>query len=464
MSQKQSDFTRVLSRIDVFFLAIGSMLGWSWVALSGTWVTSAGSMGSIVSFVIGGFLIIFVGLTYAELASAMPQVGGEHAYVLRAMGRNASFIVSWMLALGYISVVAFEAVALPTVVDYIVPNYEIGYMWTIAGWDVYFSWALIGIIGSIIITAVNYFGIKQAAFIQIVLSAVILLMGVMLIFGSMINGDSSNLKPLFVDGAIGVTTVLVMVPFLFVGFDVIPQVAEEINLPFRQIGKILMISVVCVAVFYAFISLGVSLALDQTELGTTELATADAMKALFGSEFFAYLLILGGVAGIITSWNALMIGASRVLYAMAKSGMIPVWFGYLHPKYKTPTNAVFAIGVPSVLSPLLGRPALVWLVNAGGFGIVISYFMVAIAFIVLRKKEPDMERPYRSGKSSAVGWIAAVFCLGFITLYLPGMPASLSWPTEWVLVGAWVIIGLYYFVQMNRSKYGMDNESSSIDM
>ncbi len=449
----KNSMKRVLTKVDVLVLAIGAMLGWGWVVLSGTWITSAGSIGAVLAFAIGGLLVIFVGLTYSELASAMPEVGGEHAYVHRALGKKASFIASWAITLGYVSVVTFEAVALPTVVDYILPDYQAVYLWTIAGWDVYLTWVLIGMGGSIFITLINYFGVKPAVFVQLVLTILIVLIGVMLIFGSAINGSAANLDPYFLGGTGGVMAVLIMVPFLFVGFDVIPQVAEEVNLPFKQIGKVLIFSVGCAVVFYMLIALGVGLVLDQTALTNTELATADAMAAAFGSQTFGNILILGGVAGIITSWNAFIIGGSRVVFAMAKSGMLPQWFGYLHPKYKTPSNAILAIGGLAVLAPLLGRPALVWIVDAGGLGIVIAYFMVALAFLVLRKKEPAMARPFRAGKGTAVGWIALVLSIGFISLYMPGMPAALVWPAEWIMVGIWFLIGAYYFYQMNKGNY-----------
>ncbi len=126
MKQDQN-MQKVLSRWDVLFLAFGAMFGWGWVVLSGTWVMEAGTVGAMISFVIGGVLVIFVGLTYAELASAMPTTGGALIYVLRGIGPRAAFTASWALALGYISVVAFEAVALPTVIEYIFPNYKVGF-------------------------------------------------------------------------------------------------------------------------------------------------------------------------------------------------------------------------------------------------------------------------------------------------------------------------------------------------
>ena len=124
--EEKKELKKVLSRFDVLFLAIGAMLGWGWVVLSGDWVTSAGSIGAVIAFVIGGLLVIFVGLTYAELASAMPETGGGLLYVKKAFGKKSAFIASWAMVLGYVSVVTFEAVALPTVVDYILPNYRGG--------------------------------------------------------------------------------------------------------------------------------------------------------------------------------------------------------------------------------------------------------------------------------------------------------------------------------------------------
>lgn len=450
MKQDQN-LKKVLSTVDILFLAFGAMIGWGWVVLSGTWVQEAGTAGAIIAFIIGGIMVMFVGLTYAELASAMPTAGGALSYVLRGVGPKAAFVASWALALGYISVVAFEAVALPTVIEYIFPNYKVGYMYSIMEYDVYLSWVLVGVAGSIFVTVTNLFGIKSAAMLQMVLTIVIALIGLMLIFGAGINGEIANAQPLFVNGTAGIITVLVMTPFLFVGFDVIPQTAEEMNVKPKSIGKLLVFSVSLAIVWYVAIVYAVGVALDKDALAASVLPTADAMAAVFGSQLFASVLILGGVAGIITSWNAFIIGGSRVLYAMAEKKMIPAWFGKLHPKYNTPTNAILFIGLLATVSPLLGRPMLVWLVDAGGLAIVIAYFIVAIAFVQLRKKEPDMPRPFRAGKSSVVGWMAIILSLGFISLYLPGMPAALIWPYEWVIFAGWWLIGFALMFKMKDS-------------
>ncbi len=238
------------------------MIGWGWVVLSGEWIQTAGTLGAILAFVIGGVMVLFVGQAYAELTSAMPKCGGEQVFSYRALGRNASFICTWAIILGYISVIAFETVALPTVLQYLFPNYVKGYMYTIAGFDVYATWVIVGIVSSIVITIINYIGVKTAAFLQGLCTVLITLVGLALICGSFVNGSTSNIQPLFNDGVGGLMAVAVMTPFMYVGFDVIPQAAEEMNIPFKKIGQILILSVVMAVIWYAMIILGVSLAME----------------------------------------------------------------------------------------------------------------------------------------------------------------------------------------------------------
>src|SRR5699024_5317900 len=154
------------------------------------------------------------------------------------------------------------------------------------------------------------------------------------------------------------------------------------------------------------IILAVALGLDKESLLASTLPTADAMASVFGSDIFGVVLVLGGVAGMITSWNAFIIGGSRILYAMSEKKMIPAWFGKLDAKHGTPTNSVLFIGLLATAAPLLGRPMLNWLVDAGGLAVVVAYLLASVAFVQLRKNEPEMERPFRAGKSSAVGYIA----------------------------------------------------------
>ena len=180
------------------------MIGWGWIVLTGTAIQSAGSIGAILAFIIGGLAIVLVGLTYAELASAMPKVGGEHVYSYRALGHLPSFLCTWAIILGYLSVVAFEAVALPTVIEHLAPNYAVGHLWTIAGWEVKATWVAVGVGGSLAMMIINYFGVTTAALLQKVVTSLILLVGVLFITGALFEGETINMMPLFTQADTGV--------------------------------------------------------------------------------------------------------------------------------------------------------------------------------------------------------------------------------------------------------------------
>ncbi|WNC72674.1 amino acid permease [Thalassotalea psychrophila] len=443
---------RTLSRREVFVLAVGAMIGWSWVIMTGVWLTSAGTLGTLLAFVVGGFAILLISLTYAELVSAMPKVGGEHVYTERAFGRTGSFICTWAIIMAYVTVPTFESAALPVAIEYLFPNLESGYLWSVFDADVYISYAIIGVIAAIAMTIINVLGIKFMAVVQTTVTAGFLFVGWMFLMGVASEFNLTYLTPLFVDDYKGFFAVLAMIPALMIGFDVIPQSAEEINLDPKVIGKVLVFSVAMAILWYCLISLGVALSMTSEELNNSTMATADAHANVWHGQWAGNLTVLGGVAGIITSWNAFILGGSRAIYALAKAGQLPTAFAKLHPKYNTPYIAIIFIGLLCCISPFFGKTILVWLINAGSFAVVIGYGMVAYAFLKLRQIEPDMPRPFRVKHGQIVGWSALVVsvCLGWI--YLPWGPSSLLWPYEWVMIIGWSILGLILFLMAKRKQ------------
>jgi amino acid transporter len=253
-----------------------------------------------------------------------------------------------------------------------------------------------------------------------------------------------------------------MVPFMFVGFDVIPQAAEEIDLPFAEIGKVLMISVGMAIVWYSLIILGVGLMMDEASIRDGQTVTADANALIYGS-FGGKALLIAGLAGIVTSWNAFLVGGSRALYALARAGMLPRFLARMHPRYNTPINALLLIGGLSVIGPFFGRPALVWLVDAGGLGIVVAYAMVALSFLRLRKNEPALARPYEVPRGKVIGTLALIVSVGLALLYLPGSPAALVWPQEWLIVILWITLGgiLYFVARPGKGFVGLRGGSET---
>ncbi len=354
MAAKKSSFDKVLNAWDVLVIAFGAMIGWAWVVSTGDWITGGGVLGAMLGFAIGGVMIFFVGLTYAELTSAMPQCGGEHVFSYKAMGPIGSFICTWMIVLGYVSVVCFEACALPTIVAYIYPDFLTGYMYTVAGFDIYASWLAVAILVSVFITAINIVGTKTAAILQTILTVIIGGVGILLIAASALTGTTANLEGQLFMGATttdmvkGTLAVAVMTPFYFIGFDVIPQAAEEISVSLQKIGRILILSIV----------------------------------ALF-----------------------------------------------------------------------FGRKMLVWVVDAGNFGCCVAYCMVAISFVILRKKAPEMARPYKVSHYKLVGAMAVLMSAFMVVMYIvPGSGAALA-PQEWGMVAGWSLLGVIFGVYC-KAKYG----------
>lgn len=453
-------FKRVLNTRDVIMVAFGAMIGWGWVVSSGQWIQTGGAIGTAIAFCIGGIMIYLVGLTYAELTTAMPKVGGEQNFSYAAYGANGSYVCTWALLLSYIGVVCFEACSFATIMQYLIPDFLQGYLWTIAGFDVYLSWVVVAILASALILYINYIGTKRAAKLQNILTCIIAGVGLLLVAGSAVNGDSANLasQPFVGDNTGSVLTnvlkVAIMTPFFLFGFDIIPQAAEEINVPLKKLGRLMVLSIGLAVIFYAMVvmAIGYMLTPEQVDasMKDTGMVTADAFAAAFNNLALTKVLIIGGLCGIVTTWNSFLIGGSRLMFSMAQSKMLPGRFSKLHPEYKTPYLAILFLGILSMTAPLFGRVMLVWIVDAANFACCLAYFMVALSFLRLRKTKPNLPRPYRVSNGRTIGTLAAVMAGFMAFMYiLPTTSCALVWQ-EWIIVGGWTIIGVLLAISAKK--------------
>ena len=285
MNKKKSDFDKVFSAWDILVIAFGAMIGWGWVVSTGGWIEKGGVVGAALGFAIGGVMIFFVGLTYAELTAAMPQCGGEHVFSHRAMGPVGSFVCTWAIILGYVGVTCFEACAFPTIITYLWPGFLKGYLYTVAGFDIYASWLIVAIVVAFLIMVINIMGAKTAAILQTILTVIIGGAGILLIIASVLNGTVDNLDGQIFAGTTGVSNVkavlgvAVLSPFYFIGFDVIPQASEEINVPPKKIGKMLILSVILAVIFYSFVILAVGMVLDSGAIAAAQKGTCLSGKS-----------------------------------------------------------------------------------------------------------------------------------------------------------------------------------------
>ncbi|TCO79519.1 APC family permease [Marinisporobacter balticus] len=450
MTQKRENLEKVYSKGDVLALAFGAMVGWGWVMLAGYWVKEAGWVGAMGAFLIGAVMCIFVGLCYAELTPALPCAGGGMVFAYRGMGYTASWITIWATCFAYIGVAAWEGIAISTAIDYVIPIPKAGYLWTIAGYDVYFSWCAVGMAVGLILLIVNYMGGKSAALFQTIATIGLTGVGVLFIVGGTSMGNAEFMGDMYTSGK-GLISVLLMAPAMYVGFDVIPQSAEEMNIPLKQIAKILILSIFMAAAWYILMILGIAKACPIEVRNNGAVPVADAAAYLFGSAMWGKILIIGALCGILTSWNGFIVGGARVLFAMGRAKMLPPVFGKVHPKTQSPYAAIILIGIICLLSPLMGKNALVWFVNASSFGVVITYLMVCISFVCLRKKEPNLERPFKVSNGVIIGWVAIIISVIFISLYLPFSPGALVWPYEWGMILGWIVLGVILAVMTKKA-------------
>lgn len=449
-SVQRESLSKVLSRRDILALAFGTMVGWGWVMLTAGWVSSAGVLGAIIAFLIATVLCMFVGATYAELTPALPLAGGELVFAYRGLGYFWAWFTAWAICLAYIGVAAWEGIAISTAINYLVPFKQAIALWTINGSTVYLTWSLVGIVGAAVITMINILGIKQSAVFQTVGTAGLILAGIIFVSGGAFMGSTANLAPLFTGVAegigpwAGIIAVLLMAPSMFVGFDVIPQSAEEMNIPPKQIASVVFIAILMGAAWYILMILAASLS-APAEIRSSfseSVPIAEIVAYAFGSPVWGKIMIIGALCGIVTSWNGFFIGASRVIFSMGRAKMLPAVFGKVHPKYQTPTAAILLTGIICIITPLMGRNALVWFVDTASFGTVVAYLMVSISFVFIRKNEPELNRPYKNKYPKIVGTGAIAVALFFISLYLPFGPGSLVWPYEWAFVLFWIILGI----------------------
>lgn len=436
-----SSLQRVLGRRDLLALAWGAMIGWGWVVLSAEMASRAGTVGSALAFTVGAVMLLLVGALYAELTALMPRAGGELAFCMAGLGPVAAAFCGWILCLAYLAVCAFEAVALPRVLFHLVPGLETRPLYEIAGAPVSASGVAIGSLGVFLIALVNFRGIRPAALLQGAAALTLAAAGASLFLSAAWAGESARLAPEFTDAG-GFMAVVIMTPFFLFGFDIIPQVAEEIRASARQVGAVMLAAIVLALVWYAAVQLSVGALLDAPERARVELAPVAAMESAYGNVWAGRWIVVGGIFGILTSWNAFFVGGARLLFAMGRGAMLPAVFARVHAKFGTPSYAIALLAALSLAAPWFGHRALVWFVNAGSFATVLAYLLVACAFLAIRRRHPDWRSEVRVPAAGWIGGAALLATAGFTLLYLPGSPVALRWPYEWGILLAWLTLGI----------------------
>ena len=451
---------RDISKTGFFCLAFGAMIGVGWVTAMGPWLGAAGPLGASIAFAIGGALMIFIGFCYAEVTAMLPVSGGEVAYAYKAYGISKSFLVGWFLSFGYLSVSAFEAISVGKILSYLFPYIDRWPLYTIHGDQIYGSHLLLALAFVSLITWINYVGVQNSIRFQIYLTIAFIAIVLCVAITGFVYGEFKNLQPYFFSGQhtgawSGILAVFATVPFWLVGFDTIPQGAEEAkeSISYRTIGVLIIVSIVAAVSFYILLIISTSMIGNWQQLLGFELLTAKAFELAFGSPIVVDGILIAILIGLLTSWNGFFLAGSRVLFAMGRGRIITPSFGKTHPIHKTPYKAVLFSGVITLVASFLGRGAMIAFVDVGSLCIALAFLGVSFSFIKLRKKFPSQHRPYKTPGGLVMGYIAvAGSFLVLLAITLPMSPAALKWPLEWAILMALSILGFGFWVLSKKSR------------
>ena len=440
--------TKTLGPFSFFAIAFGSIIGVGWIVVVGDWLRMAGPAGACLAFFGSALLIVLIGLCYAELSTMLPVAGGEIAYTYLTSGPLWAYAVGWFLALGYLAICAFEAVSLGRIVGYLFPAVDT-FVVQILGSPVALGSVSVGLAGTVVVGTVNWFGVRVASLLQTVLTCVLLVLTGVFVVASVWNGQIVHLVPLFASEAgqspwQGMVWIFVTAPLWYMGFDIIPQMMEEANPTFslKKLSLIIPLSLVAAAIFYVAVIVATAIVLPWQEVAGQELPAAYALDEAFDRSWLSRCVLVAGAVGLLTTWNGFCLGASRLLYALGRARLLAPSFAVVHAVYGTPRTSLLFVSVLSGGSVFLGREVLIPLVNVSSFGIAIAFLGVTLSLPRLRRRYPDLPRPYRvPGGRMVAGLGTCAAAMTLLALVLPMSPAGFGWPMEWGILLFWIALG-----------------------
>lgn len=447
-------YQKKLSRLDVFSIALGAIIGWGCFVLPGnSFLPKAGPLGTVIGLLAGAAMVMIISESYGFLIVEYPVSGGEFEYVMNEFGENHAFVCGWSIVLAYVSLIPLNATALAIISKYIFKGFTgFGKLYEVAGWEVYLSEVLVAIFFIVIIGLINIKGVKNSVIIQTAVT--IGLFGIILLITAwvLISGaDFHNLMPLFQsedkkEALKGIFAVMAMAPWAYVGFDCIPQMAEEYSFSLKKSRHLIIMSILAAAFCYISVNTITAIAMPWQELLSTKpfWATGTAIEMSIG-KIGVYLIGISMFCAVVGGMNAFFLSASRLICAMAERKMLPDFLAKVNKKHKTPANAIIVTGAVSIIAPWFGREVLSWIVDMTSVGTSIAFMYTTFSAYKVAKRTGNR-------RQKIMGMIGFIFSFFFLCLLLiPGMPGSLSKESRIALM-IWVLLACVLEVITKRKK------------
>lgn len=460
---KKNDLNRVLSRWGLTSLGIGAIIGGGIFTLTGIAAHDHAGPALALSFVIAGVGCLFASLCYAEFASILPVEGSAYAYSYGTMGELFAWIIGWNLILEYMMGATTVAVAWSGYFEKLLHQFDIyPPMWLMndaltaaekaqeAGIPTPdFAFNLPAFLITWVVTAILVKGIKEAAktnnLIVILKVAVVLFV----IFVGFFFIDTDNYVPFIpetvnnADGSTsfgwsGVVTAATIVFFAYIGFDAVSTQAGEAINPKKDVPFAIIMSLVICTVLYIVVSLVLTGMVPYNELDI-KAPVASAFEGI-GMPWATKLITIAAVAGLTSVMLVMMLGQTRIFLGMAKDGLLPFKvFGKIHETYKTPFRSTILVG--AIVSIVAATTPIDKVSEMCSMGTLLAFAMISIAVLIMRIKQPDLERPF---KTPAV-WFVAIAGAGFNF----GLMYFVR-PDTWVAFIIWSTLGLIVYFLYSR--------------
>lgn len=447
----------------VWAIALGSAIGWGAFVQPINWMSTAGPLGVIIGFTIGAALMMLIAVSYGFLIRSFPVSGGEFAYAFISMGRTHAFISAWFLTLGYICIVALNASAFALMFKYVFPAIiEVFPLYTIAGWHVYGMEIIIATVALVVFGFFNIRGTGLSGRIQFIFALVMVLtvVGITIAIGVQPGTSLTDIQPHFPTDKTAIAAIISIVaiaPWAFVGFDAVPQAAEEFDFPARKAFMLIIFAILFAAIIYALMIIATAMAAPWQDVAAEGhlWGTAIVIQDTLGT-IGLIVLVVSLSMGIFTGLNGFTMAASRLLFAMARAKILPKSFEKVHPKYETPHIAVIFTIILSALAPWFGREALEWVVDMSSIGVSIAYFYTCLTAFKLFKWDQkdviDVTKQEAAPVKKVISLIGMVASLIFVALLLvPGSPAFLGVESRITLI-IWMAIGVIFYL-FKRKEY-----------
>lgn len=466
MSVQRAKLEKTFKPHWVWAIAFGSAIGWGSFVQPVSWMSDAGPVGVIVGFTIGAIIMSLIGISSGFLVRAYPVTGGAFSYAYLCFGRNHAFVCGWALILGYASIVALNASAMGLMIKFLFPAFvETGYLYTVAGSHIYLMQVIIASAVLIVFAWLNVRGAGVSGQTQFVFCAVLLAAAIVVTIGMVASPSTSfsNLTPSFKPG-IGtwsaIAAIVAISPWAYVGFDTVPQTAEEFNFSPNKAITLIIGALAVAVVHYSLMIAATGLAMPWTDLAARDdvWGTGYAIESVLGYGGLA-LLVLALTMGIFTGMIGFYISTSRLMFAMSRAKAIPPAFARLHGKHNTPYNGIVFTCFMCLLAPWFGRSVLEWVVDMSAVGVSVAYlYYCLVAYRLFRwsanSPQTDFAREVAPAKK-LVALAGSICGVGFLALLLvPGSPAVLGMPS-WIALVFWVALGIMFYMM-----YGSDYQNA----